>query len=330
MKPITGNPTAKFWACLAIAFIAFVSATPVTAQSYPARTIRMVIGFAPGGPNDVMARILSQQLTQSLGRTVVVDNRPGAGGIIGTDLVAKSPADGYTLLFASAPFTFVPSLYRTLPYDSEKDLVGITTVATSPMLLVVHPSVPFKSVRDLTAYAKAHPGKLNYGSGGVGSTPHLGTELLQSMAGIRLNHVPYKGGGLSLVGIEGGEIDILMDSITTTFTAADQGKVKALAVSTLKRSPKVPNIPTIAEAGVPGFEMTHWVGVIAPSKVPTDIIARLHREIEKALATSDAKSRLTEMGAEPSVMSPEAFQTYLRNEIRKWAKVVKDRGIQPQ
>lgn len=300
------------------------------AQIYPAKPVRLVVAFAAGGPNDVMARIVAQRMSQNLGRQIIVDNRPGAGGTIGTDAVAKSAADGYTLLFASGPFAFAHALYKKLPYDSRKDFTAISAVASSPMVLARHPSVPLKSVRDLLAYAKTNPDKINYGSGGVGSTPHLATSLLQSVTGARLNHVPFKGGGPALVALVGGEIDILMDSITSMLPFVQQGKIKSIAVSSDKRSTHLPEVPTIAESGMPGFSMVHWVGIIAPSKTPTDIINKLNDEVRKALETPDVRDRLLGIGAEPAHTTPEAFQTFINGELDRWVKVVKSAGITPQ
>lgn len=304
--------------------------THVFAQNYPNRPVRLVVAFSAGGPNDVMARIVAQRMSQNLGRQVIVDNRPGAGGTIGTDAVAKSSADGYTLLFASGPFAFAHALYKKLPYDSHKDFTAISSVASSPMVLVRHPSVPFKNVRELLAYAKSNPSKLNYGSGGVGSTPHLATSLLQSATGISVNHVPFKGGGPALVALAGGEIDLLMDSITSMLSFVQQGKVKAIAVSSEKRSSHLPDVPTIAESGVPGFAMVHWVGIIAPSKTPPELIARLNDEVKKALDTTEVRERLIGIGAEPTPTTPEVFQSFINGELDRWVKVVKSAGITPQ
>jgi tripartite-type tricarboxylate transporter receptor subunit TctC len=325
---IAGQARRRHWIIAGI--LALTYAGNAAAQNYPTKTIRLVVAFAAGGPNDVMARIVAQRLSQTLGRQVIVDNRPGAGGTIGTDAVAKSPADGYTLLFASGPFAFANALYRNLPYDSYKDFTAISMVASSPMVLARHPSVPLKSVRELLAYAKTNPGKLNYGSGGVGSTPHLATSLLQFETGARLNHVPFKGGGPALVALMGGEIDILMDSITSMLSFAQQGKIKPMAVSLGTRSPKLPDVPTIAESGVPGFSMAHWVGIIAPAKTPQEIISKLNGEVRKALESPEVRDRLTGIGAEPSPTSPAEFQSFINNELDRWVKVVKSAGITPQ
>jgi tripartite-type tricarboxylate transporter receptor subunit TctC len=317
---------------LAIACAATIGAWTlrVQAQAYPVKPVRFIVAFAPGGPNDIMARVLAARLSQNLGQQFLVENRPGAGGIIGTDLVAKSPPDGYTVLFASAPFTMAPSLFAKIPYDTEKDFVAVTKVASSPMVLITNPSAPFKSVKELLDYAKANPGKLNYGTGGIASTPHLATELFLLTAGIKMTHVPFKGGGPALVAVTAGEVDVLLDSVTSTLTYIQGGKVRALAVSEPRRSAKLPNVPTMQEAGLGAYSMTHWVGVVAPSRTPSEIVNKLQAEIVKALSAEDVKARYSDIGAEPVGDSPAEFQAFLKTELERWPKVVKEARIDPQ
>jgi tripartite-type tricarboxylate transporter receptor subunit TctC len=328
-------PTRVATGALAIALAATIGigagwSVPAKAQTYPVKPVRFIVAFAPGGPNDIMARVLAARLSQNLGQQFLVENRPGAGGIIGTDLVAKAPPDGYTVLFASAPFTMAPSLFAKIPYDTEKDFVAVTKVASSPMVLITNPSAPFKSVKELLDHAKTNPGKLNYGTGGIASTPHLATELFLLTAGIKMTHVPFKGGGPALVAVTAGEVDVLLDSITSTLTYIQGGKVRALAVSETKRSPKLPNVPTMQEAGLGTYSMTHWVGVVAPSRTPGEIINKLHVEIAKALTAEDVKSRYADIGAEPVGDSPAEFQAFLKTELERWPKVVKEARIDPQ
>jgi tripartite-type tricarboxylate transporter receptor subunit TctC len=291
--------------------------------AYPVKPIRLVVSFAAGGPNDVMARVLAQQLGVNLGQPVVVDNKPGAGGIIGNDSVAKAPADGYTLLFASAPFVMVPGLQPKLPYDTLKDFSAVTKVAESPMVLMVPADSRFKTAKELIEFARENPGKLNYGSGGNGSTPHLTTELLAMVTGAKFTHVPYKGGGESIKALMGGEIDLLIDSVTSTGPAFASGRVKALAVTQDKRSPKLPAVPTFAEAGYSKFGMTHWVGVVAQSGIPPELLSRLRIEIIKALRSAEVEQKLIELGAQPVGDSSVDFQKFIRDEVQKWEQVAK-------
>ena len=316
---------------VAIACFACFAAAPAQAASvaaaYPARPIRLIVPFAPGGSNDIMARIAGQKLSESLGTQVVVDNRAGGSGIIGTDIAAKAAPDGYTLLMMSLTFAVNASLYSKLPYDTEKDLTPVTLVASAPLMLVVHPSIPAKSVQELIAYAKANPGKLNFGSGGPGTTPHLAGEMLKMMAGVRMTHVPYKGGGPALTDLVGGQIQLMLENIPSTLPHAKSGRLRSLAVSGLKRSPLVPDLPTLDEAALKGYEIVGWNGLFVPSGTPRQIVTRLHGDIAKALAQPDVKERLATMGAEPVGNTPEEFRAFVKAEIVKWAKVVKAAGL---
>jgi tripartite-type tricarboxylate transporter receptor subunit TctC len=286
------------------------------AQEYPTKPVSIVVAFAPGGPNDVMARILAAKLSANLGQQFIVENKPGAGGTIGTGLVAKAPADGYTLLFNSAPFVTAPALYGSkLSYDTLRDITGVTKVAESPLVLMTSPTSPHKTVKDLLSAAKAQPGKINFGSGGIASTPHLATSLLEVMTGVKMQHVPYKGGGPAMVALMGGEIDILFDSITSSGTNLAAGKLRALAVTGSKRPAKL-------------YKMVHWVGLAAPAKTPPQVLDKLHREVLKAMSADDVKARFAELGAEPAVGPREQFNEFIKAEMEQWSRVVKQANIQ--
>lgn len=283
--------------------------------------------FAPGGSNDIMARLIGGKLSDALGQQFVTDNRASASGIVGCDIVAKAPPDGYTLLVMSLTFAVNPSLFRKLPFDTEKDFAPITLIASAPLLLVVHPSLPVKSVKELIAYAKANPGKLNFGSGGPGTTPHLAGEMLKLMAGVQMTHIPYKGGGPALIDLMGGQIQLMLENIPSTLPLARSGKLRALAVTGLKRSALAPDLPTIDEAALKGYEIVGWNGLFAPARTPRPIVQRLHDETVKALAQPDTKERLATLGAEGVGNSPDEFRAFVKAEIAKWARVVKQAGL---
>jgi len=306
------------------------SATAAAGTPYPTKAIRLVVPFAPGGSNDIMARLIGQKFSESLGEQVVVDNRGGASGIIGTDIAAKAPPDGYTLLMMSLTLAVNPSLYRKLPYDTRNDLAPVTLVASAPLMLVVHPSIPAKSVQDFVTYAKANPGKLNFGSGGAGTTPHLAGEMLKTMAGVQMTHVPYKGGGPALTDLVGGQIQVMLENIPSTLPFAKSGKLRALAVSGLKRSALVPDLPTLDESGLKGYEIVGWNGLFLPAGTPQAVVTRLHAETTKALAQTDMKARLASLGAEGVGSSPAEFRAFFAAEIVKWAKVVKAAGLKAE
>ncbi|MBI2296412.1 MAG: tripartite tricarboxylate transporter substrate binding protein [Betaproteobacteria bacterium] len=307
--------------------LALPAAQALAQKSYPNKAIRMIVPFAPGGSNDIMGRLVAAKWTESMGQQVVVDNRPGASGIVGTDLAAKAAPDGYTVLVMSLTFTVNPSIRSKLPYDTEKDLVPVTLIASAPLILVVHPSLPVKSVKEFIAYAKANPGKLNFGSGGPGSTPHLAGEMLKTMAGLEMTHVPYKGGGPALADLVGGQIQLMLENIPSTLPFVKSGKLRVLAVTSKKRSPTVPDVPTLDEAALKGYELTGWNGLFVPRGTPRAIVNQLHAETVKALAALDVKERLAAMSAEPGGESPEKFAVFIKAEIRKWAKVAKEAGL---
>jgi tripartite-type tricarboxylate transporter receptor subunit TctC len=301
-----------------------------TAAPFPSKPVRIVVPFAPGGPNDVMARVLAQQLTTATGQSFVVENKAGAGGVIGTDAVAKAPADGYTLAFISGPFTMAPALQAKMPYDTLKDLMPLTKVAESPMVMMVPSSSKFKNAQELLQFAKANPTKLNYGSGGIGSTPHLTTELLGSVMGVKLTHVPYKGGGESIKALMAGEIDVLIDSITSTEGPIASGKVKPVAVGQAKRVAKWPDVPTFVEAGVQNFSVTHWVGIVAPAKTPGEVMSALHGLVSAALKSQAVSQKLRDLGAEPVGNTSAEFTKFITDEVGGWQRIVKGANIQAQ
>ena len=307
--------------------LALPAAQALAQKSYPNKAIRMIVPFAPGGSNDIMGRLVAAKLTESMGQQVVVDNRPGASGIVGTDLAAKAAPDGYTVLVMSLTFTVNPSIRSKLPYDTEKDLVPVTLIASAPLILVVHPSLPVKSVKEFIAYAKANPGKLNFGSGGPGSTPHLAGEMLKTMARLEMTHVPYKGGGPALADLLCGQIQLMLENIPSTLPFVKSGKLRVLAVTSKKRSPTVPDVPTLDEAALKGYELTGWNGLFVPRGTPRAIVNQLHAETVKALAAPDVKERLAAMSAEPGGESPEKFAVFIKAEITKWAKIAKEAGL---
>lgn len=311
--------------------LAGLAAPAVMAQgAYPNKPVRLVVPFAAGGPNDVMARVLAQRLTQDTGQSWVVENKAGAGGVIGTDAVAKATPDGYTLAFISGPYTMAPALIAKMPYDSVKDLVAVTKVAESPMVMMVTSTSQHRSARDLMDYARKNPGAINYGSGGVGSTPHLTTELLGTVTGAKFTHVPYKGGGESIKALMGGEIDLLIDSITSTEAPIASGRVRPVAVGLPKRLAKWPDVPTFEEAGIQRFSMTHWVGIVAPAQTPPTVLTTLHAQVIKALKSPDVTQRFQEIGATPVGDSAAAFQAFINEDLKRWPATVKAANIQPQ
>ena len=314
-------------ACIAFATAGHAQPAGKPGGVYPSKPVRLVVPFAPGGSNDIMARITAQKLTESFGQQVIVDNRAGASGILGTDIAAKAAPDGYTVLMMSLTLTVNPSLYKKLPYSTEKDLAPVTLVASAPLMLVVHPSLPAKSVNEFIAFAKANPGKLNFGSGGPGATPHLAGEMLKMMARLQMTHVPYKGGGPALADLIGGQIQLMLENVPSTLPHVKAGRLRALALTGLKRSPLVPDLPTLDEAGLKGYEIVGWNGLFVPAGTPQNIIAHLHGLTVKMLAQPDVKERLATLGAEGVGNTPDEFRAFVKAEIVKWARVVKEAGL---
>lgn len=313
--------SARRWAAVLLLFSA-----PVLAQDYPSRPIRFVVPFPPGAATDALARIIGQRLAEGVGQPVVVDNRAGAGGIVGTDVVAKAAPDGHTLLMASPSFAINASLRPRLPFDPQRDFAAVTLVAFLPNVLVAHPGVAATNVTELITLARARPGQLNYASGGNGSAAHLAMELLKMNAGIDIVHVPYKGGGQAMNDLLGGQVAMLFTSLFSAQPLVKAGKLRALGVASAKRVPFAPELPTVAESGVPGFEVVAWYGVMAPARTPPAIVARLHSEIAKGLKTPESEARFSGQGAELVLNTPAEFDRYFRAEITKWAKVVKATG----
>ena len=296
-------------------------------QNYPAKAIRFVVPFPPGGPLDISARAIGQKLTEAWKQSVIIDNRPGAGGNIGADNVAKSVPDGYSILMgAVSTHAINPNLYAKMPYDALRDFAPITLVTTVPNVLVVHPSVPAKNVRELITLAKGRPGQLNFASGSTGSTGHLAGELFKTMAAVDMVHVPYKGAAPAVTDLVAGHVSLMFDNLASALPQIKAGRTRALAVTTLTRSAMVPDLPTIDESSLKGFDLTTWFGVFAPAGVPPAILGALHREITRALDATDLRSRLAAIGAQPTPNTPEAFATFIKTEHTKYARVIKASG----
>lgn len=306
------------------AFVASAWAQPL--PTYPNRPIRLVVPYATGAGTDIGVRIISPKLAEALGQQVVMDNRPGAGGIIGAELVAKASPDGYTLVIGSISYTILPSMHKKLPYDFVRDFAPVSMLIAYPFLLVVHSSLPAKSVKELVALAKARPGQINYASAGNGTVSYLSVEFLKSATGINLVHVPYKGVATAIVGIFAGEASLGVYSVSATLPHIKAGRLRALAATGEKRSQSVPDLPTVAEAGVPGYDVSTWLGVLAPAATPKPIIAKLHGELTQILQLPDVKERLAANDFEPVGSTPEQFSAFIRKETVKWAKVVKASG----
>jgi tripartite-type tricarboxylate transporter receptor subunit TctC len=298
------------------------------AADYPSKSIRWISPWPPGGANDVFSRDIGRKIADAFGQPVIVDNRPGAAGTIGSDLAAKAPADGYTVVMGSSPtHAIAPSLYPQLPYDPVRDFTPITLVGTVPNVLVVHPSLAAKNVKELIALAKASPGQLNFASAGNGTSQHLSGELFKTLAGVNMVHVPYKGTSPAMVDLIAGQVQLAFDNVTTIVPHIQAGKLRALAVTPARRSAILPDVPTVAEAGVPGYEASVWFGVFAPAGTPQPVIARLHTEILKALNTADLRARMVAMGTDISGMGPAEFQAFVRKEVPKWADVVRKANV---
>ena len=299
--------------------------------AYPDKPVRMLVGFAPGGGTDTTARAIAQPLSEALGQQVIVDNRPGAAGNIATDIASKSPADGYTVLMGTiAALAINPSLYAKLPFDPLRDFEPVTLAVSSTNVLVVHPSLPVKSVKELIALANSQPGKLTYGSSGVGGAGHLAGVLFDQLAGTKMVHVPYKGGAPAMIALVGGEVQLVFATAETAVPQIKAGKIRALGVTIAKRTALLPDLPTIAESGLPGYEANNWYGVLVPAKTPHAIVERLNRDIVKILNTPATKDMLFRQGLDASPSTPQEFGAYIKSEIAKWAKVVKASGAKAE
>lgn len=316
---------------LITAFVAqFLYSAAASAQAYPSRPIRIIVPQSAGGSTDFVARAVAQRLAESLNQNVVVDNRPGAGSLHGTDLVAKSAPDGHTLLVVAGSFTINPSLRQNLPFDPVRDFAPITQLVSLPHILVVHPSVPAKTVKELIALARARPGELNYGSSGVATSTHLAAELFLHLTGTRMVNVPYKGGAPGMTALLGGQVQLYFATISTALPHIKSGKLRALGVTSAKRSTAAPEFPTIAEAGVPGYQHTSWVGMLAPAKTPQPIVTRLNSEVVKTLESPQMKALLLRDGLEVDTTTPEEFARDIREQIEKWKKLIQAAGIRAE
>ena len=323
------HPSTRRLALATLATAAAAALLPLTAnaQAYPTKPITIIVPFSAGGTTDILARVVGQALTAELGQSVIIDNRAGAGGNIGGQLAARSAADGYTLFMGTVGTHAInESLYKKMPFDPIKDFAPLSRVANVPNLLVAHPSQPFKTVPEMIAYAKANPGKLNFGSSGSGSSIHLSGELFKSMAKVDMVHIPYKGSAPAVNDLLGNQIAIMFDNMPSAIQHVRAGKLRAIAVTTAKRSPELPNVPTIAEAGVPGYEATSWFGLFAPSATPAPIVAQLNKAIVKVLGQADVKQKIADQGGEVVAETPAQFAAFIKAETAKWGKVVKDSG----
>jgi tripartite-type tricarboxylate transporter receptor subunit TctC len=308
----------------AIAPALLVCALAVAAD-YPVKPVRIIVGYPPGGPTDMIARTVAQKLSAAFGQQVIVDNRPGASGMIGAELAVKAPPDGYTLLAVPITYAVTPSVYPKMPYDAEKDLAPVALVAAAPFILVVHPTLPVKTVKELIALAKSRPGQINYASASTGGMPHLAGELFNLMAGVKLTHIPYKGAAPATIDLLAGQVSLMFNNMLSAMPHVKSGKLRAVAVTSARRSSAVPELPTVAET-IPGFEASGWYGAFAPAATPRDIIAKLNTEINRSMRQPDVTQRFAGDGVEAVSMTPAEFGAYLHSEIAKWGKVVKISG----
>src|ERR1035437_8206585 len=300
------------------------------AQSYPAKPVRMIVPFPPGGGTDVIARVTAQHLSRYWGQPVVVDNKPGASGIIGSDIVAKSVADGYTLLLQSTQHSINLNLYKQLPYDTLRDFVPVAYIAAAPFLMLVHPAVPASNVQELIAYIKTQPGGINYASSGIAGGAHLAGAMLATAAGVQFTHIPYKGGGPALADVIGGQVPLVFDPIPSSIGHVRGGRLKVIAITSAQRSALMPEVPTVAESGVPGFAVSSFFALYAPAATPKDIINKINADVNRILELPDVKEQFAALGAEPIAMTPDQFALQLRTEIAKFAKAIKDSGAKAE
>ncbi len=301
-----------------------------SAQSYPVKPVRMVVGYAPGGGTDIMGRIIAQELTKAFGQQMIVDNRPGAAQNVGAEIVARSPADGYTLFMSSAALGVNVSLYPKLNYDPVKDFAPMALFSISPNLLLTHPSLPARTVKEFIAFAKKNPGKMNFSSSGSGSTQHLSGEMLKVMTGISIVHIPYRGTAPSMTALISGEVEFSFANIPSSLTYVQTNRLRAIAITSAKRSPLFPSLPTMIEGGVPGFETATWYGLLGPAGTPREIVMKVNQAVNAAVKNREFNQKLAQLGADPVAETPEQFLDYLKKEISRWAKVVKASGAKPE
>ena len=327
MLIVTRTP-ALACAMVLIAAQASAQSQPPSAPVYPTKPVRLLIPFAPGGGADVLNRIIAQRLGETMGQSVIADNRPGADGVVATEIAARSPADGYTLLVVTLSFAINPAINRKLPYDALADFAPITQTASQQAILIVHPSLPVKSTKELIEYARARPGALNYGSSS--NAGQLPMELFNSMAGLKMVHVPYKGSAPMLTDLLAGQIQLTFGGALASMPLVKQGKLRALAIGDAKRSALLPDLPTIAESGLPGYEALQWMGLVAPAKTPRAIVERLNKEVVRIVQSPEVKERLLQIGNEPVGSSPAQFAAFIKAEIAKWGKIAKQAGVKPE
>jgi tripartite-type tricarboxylate transporter receptor subunit TctC len=327
-----GEGRGSIWWCFVVllAWIPAFAAMTALAQSYPAKPIKIVVPYPPGGFNDTLGRTLAAKFTDAWGQPSFVENKPGGNTLIGSDFVAKAAPDGYTLLVVAFPFAVTPSLIKAMPYDTLRDFAPVILAAQSPNLLVVNPQLPVKSVGELIALAKAQPGKLSYASTGNGSSNHISMELFKSMAGVDILHIPYKGSAPAVTDLLGGQVGVMFDNVPNVLPHVKAGRLRGLATTGTKRAALAPDIPTVAEAGVPGYEVTVWFGLVAPAGTPREIVQKLNAEVVKILAMPDVRERFLAQGVEPVGSTPEQFGEHIRGQMAKWSKVVQDAGVKAE
>ncbi|HUG21093.1 Bug family tripartite tricarboxylate transporter substrate binding protein [Piscinibacter sp.] len=310
----------------AVAALALSFSSVALAQAYPSKPVKIVVPYPPGGTNDIVARLLAQKLQEQMGQTFIVENKAGASGNTGADAVAKSDADGYTLILVTTGHSIAPSLHGKLPYDITKDLAPVSTLVSGPMLVLTNPASPLKSMADLIAAAKAKPGEINYGSAGNGSTTHLSAELIATTTGVKFNHIPYKGSAPAMTDVMGGTTDMVMDLMFSSMPHVTAGKLRAIAITSAARAPALPDVPTLAESGLPGLVLSVWNGLMVPANTPKDVVAKLNTAIRKAMSAPDIKERLASQGFTVHTGTPEQFSAELKAEIERWTKAVKASG----
>lgn len=317
----------KYYKLLILLIFSCLTLGVAQAQNYPGKTVRLIVPFAAGGSTDIIARVLAQKLTAAWGQQVIVDNRSGGSTVIGTDIVAKAPPDGHTLLVTPAPFAIVPSLIKKLPYDPVKDFEPITLINTTPLVVVVHPGVPAKNIKELIALAKAKPGLMNFGSSGSGGSNHLAGELFNAMANVKIVHIPYKGNAPALADLVGGHVDIVFNGLTSALSFIKSGKLRALGMTSLKRSSVLPEVPTLDEQGLKGFQAVAWNGLAGPARMPKETVARIATEVARIMKSPELAEHLKREGSDPVGSTTAEFATFLHDEIAKWKKVIARAGI---